>query len=138
MKKTFKRVTASLTAMLMMFGSTYTIIGAASATNNEIQSKGNWAMYGDVNNDGKIDMSDAVCIIMAVNKFNSFTGASQVPLEYVIAKPNVYFGEGDYIPQAADLNGDSYLTEEDSMMIQRYLLELPDIGRCGQPFFINE
>lgn len=137
MKKTFKKVTASLTAMLMMFGSTYTIIGAASATNNEIQPKGNWAMYGDVNNNGKIDMSDAVCIIQAVNKFNSFTGSSKVPLEYVIAKPAVYFGEGDYVPQAADLDGDGYLTEEDSLMIQRYCLELTDIGRCGQPFYIN-
>ncbi len=137
MKKLLKKITVSLTAMLMIFGSTYNAIGSASATDDEIQSKGKWAMYGDVNNDGKIDMSDAVCIIMAVNKFNSFTGSSQVPLEYVIAKPNVYFGEGDYTPQAADLNGDSYLTEEDSIMIQRYCLELPDIGKCGQPFFIN-
>ena len=35
MKKTIKRVTASLTAMLMMFGSTYTAVGSVSATNTE-------------------------------------------------------------------------------------------------------
>lgn len=47
MKKTLKKVTASLTAMLMMFGSTYTAVSSASATNNEIQPK-RYHVYGDV------------------------------------------------------------------------------------------
>lgn len=135
MKKVLKKITASLMSGLMLCSSTYVVAGAA---NNEVQPRGNWYIYGDVNNNGRIDMSDAVCILQAVSKFENLTGSSKLPLEYAIARPSVYFvGEGDYVPQAADLDGDNYITEDDSLMIQRYCLELPDIGRCGQPFFIN-
>ncbi|MDE5935858.1 MAG: dockerin type I repeat-containing protein [Ruminococcus sp.] len=138
MKRVLKKITPSLMSGLMLFSSTYAVVGSANATDNEVQPRGMWAMYGDVNNDGRIDMSDAVCIIQAVKKFEQLTGSLRLPLEYAVARPSVYFvGEGDYVPQAADLDGDNYITENDSLMIQKYCLELPDIGRCGQPFFIN-
>ncbi|MCM1316143.1 MAG: hypothetical protein NC205_09820 [Prevotella sp.] len=136
MKKTFKKVTVSLTAMLMLFGSTYTTLGSVSATNGEIQPRGTWAMYGDVNNDGTIDVADLVAISSAVDTFEYLTGDSRLPLRYAVAKPEVYYLT---IPQAADLDGDNYITDNDVKCVQCYLAKIDnEAGRCGQPFFINE
>jgi len=138
MKKTIKRVTVSLTAMLMLFGSTYTAVGSASATNDEIQPR-TWYVYGDVNNDGVIDIMDVISVNKAIVKFRDLTGSSELPLEFAVARPSVYFGEGNRVPQAADIDGNGYITEKDSKMIMSYISRLYDeAGRCGQPFFINE
>lgn len=138
MKKTIKKVTVSLTAMLMMFGSTYTAVSSASATNNEIQPR-TWYMYGDVDNNGKIDVLDIIAVNKAVKTFNDLTGSSELPLEFAIARPAVYFGDENDIPQAADIDDDGYITKKDSDMIMNCIVGLTDeAGRCGQPFFINE
>ncbi|MDE5620359.1 MAG: dockerin type I repeat-containing protein [Ruminococcus sp.] len=138
MKKTLKKVTISLTAMLMMFGSTCTAVGSASATDDEIQSKGTWYVYGDVNNDGMISLIDLVSVNKAIQKFNELTGSSSLPLEYAVARPAVYFGSENYVPQAADIDGDGYITDNDSSLLLYYIAERYDeAGRCGQPFFIN-
>ncbi|MDE6849654.1 MAG: hypothetical protein K2J44_09995 [Ruminococcus sp.] len=138
MKKTFKKVTASLTAMLMMFGSTYTAVGAVSATSDAIQPR-TWYVYGDVNNSGEIDILDVISINKAIVKFQDLTGSSELPLEYAVARPTVYFGEGESVPQAADIDGDGYITDNDSHLLMCYIAERYDeAGRCGQPFFINE
>ncbi len=136
MKKTIKRVTASLTAMLMMFGSTYTAIGSASATNNEIQPR-KWHVYGDIDDDGFVDMRDAVRVSQCLTEFeNATAGATRMPLEYAEAKIGEFFLE---IPQAADIDGDGYITRDDQQFIQYYEIKSYDkAGRCGQPFFINE
>lgn len=60
-------------------------------------------LLGDANDDGKIDMSDAVCIKSYIDN----------PSKYPIDKL-----------RAADVNGDGAITEEDSTMIQKYLLKL--------------
>lgn len=138
MKKTFKKVTASLTVMLMMFGSTYTAVGAVSATSDEIQPR-TWYVYGDINNSGVIDLVDLVSVNKAIAKFKDLTGSSELPLEYAVARPTVYFGEGKSVPQAADIDGDGYITDNDSHLLMCYIAERYDeAGRCGQPFFINE
>jgi len=136
MKKTIKRVTASLTAMLMLFGSTYTAIGSASATNNEIQLRKRH-LYGDVNNDSVIDMRDAVRVAQCLTEFGNATeGATRMPLEYAEAKIGEFFLE---VPQAADIDGDGYITRDDQQFIQYYEIKSYDkAGRCGQPFYINE
>ncbi len=136
MRKPFKKAAVSLAAMLMLFGSTYTATGSASATNNEIQPR-NWHVYGDVNDDGFVDMRDAVRVAQCLGEFeNATAGATRMPLEYAEAKIGEFFLE---IPQAADIDGDGYITEDDQQFIQYYEIKSYDkAGRCGQPFFINE
>lgn len=130
MGKTLEKVTVSLTAMLMLFGSTYTSVYSASATGDEIQPK-TWYVYGDVNNDGEINGLDVSSVIEAIITFENLTGDSRLPLNYAVARPEVYFGKGNYVPQAADINEDGYITSDDVRLISLKQ------GRCGQPFFIN-
>lgn len=138
MKKVLKKVTVSLISGLMLFGSTYTAIGSASATDNEVQSRGNWYVYGDINNDGNISWLDISYITEAINIFENLTGDSRLPLNYAVTRPTVYFGEIENVPQAADVDGDGYITDEDAQMILCYTIKLNDqAGRCGQPFYIN-
>ncbi len=141
MKKIIKRVTASLTAMLMIFGSTYTAVGSVSATNNEIQPR-KWHIYGDVYDDGDIDMGDAVRIAQFITVYKNKHGVSslisvQDALDYKFNKnDNEYYLP---VPQAADVDGDGFITEADHICIQYYVLGSYDkVGRCGQPFYINE
>ena len=136
MKKTIKRVTASLTAMLMMFGSTYTTVGSVSATNNEIQSR-KPHLYGDVNDDGLVDIRDAVRIAQCLTEFKNATGgATRMPLEYAKMKIGEFYLE---VPQAADIDGDGYITRDDQEFIQYYEIKSYDkAGRCGQTFYIDE
>lgn len=137
MKKTIKKVTVSLTTMLMLFGSTYTAVGSASATSDEIQPR-TWYVYGDIDNSGEIDILDVISINKAIKNFKDLTGSSELPLEFAVARPTVYFGEGESVPQAADIDGDGYITQTDSEMIMCYIVERNgEAGRCGQPFFIN-
>ena len=136
MKKTIKRVTASLTAMLMMFGSTYTALGSVSATNNEIQPR-HYHVYGDVDDNGIIDINDAVLIAQFMTVYK------KDPQNYgIISVEDAIEYEGKYslpVPQAADVDGDGCITEADQICIQCYEARNYDkIGRCGQLFYINE
>ena len=134
MKKTIKRVTASLTAMLMMFGSTYTAVGSASATNNE---KPRHYLYGDVDYNGVIDINDAVSIAQFRAAYKNET-----QIYGIISVEDAIEYKGKYsltVPQAADVDGDGYITEADQICIQNYEAKNYDkIGRCGQPFLIDE
>ena len=136
MKKTLKKVTASLTAMLMMFGSTYTAVSSASATNNEIQPK-RYHVYGDVDDNGVIDINDAISIAQFMAAYKNETQIyGIIPVENAIEYTGKYCLT---IPQAADVDGDGYITEADSICIQYYEAKNYDkAGRCGQLFYINE
>lgn len=137
MKRIFKKMTASLMSALMLCSSTYASFVSANATNEEIQPR-TWYVYGDVNNDGGVDILDVISINKAIIKFKDLTGSSRLPLEYAVARPAVYFSNENYIPQAVDIDGDGYITEDDSQMIMYYVVERYDeAGRCGQPFYIN-
>ena len=137
MKKVLKRVTASLMSGLMLFGSTYVVASSVSAVSNEIQPRGMWAVYGDVNNDGNISGLDISYVTEAINIFENLTGDSRLPLSYAVARPTVYFGEIESVPQAADIDGDGYITDNDVRMISLYCVNDSYGGRCGQPFYIN-
>ncbi|MCM1508002.1 MAG: dockerin type I repeat-containing protein [Ruminococcus flavefaciens] len=140
MKKTIKGVTASLTAMLMMFGSTYTAVGSVSATNSEVQPR-SYHVYGDVNDDGNINISDAVNIAQFITVYKNKHNIScalllKDALDYLHEDNNDYYLP---VPQAADLDGDGFITEADYICIQNYEAKNYDrIGRCGQLFYINE
>jgi len=132
MKKTFKAITAVFSAALMLSGTCISV----SAQN--VQPRGNWYMYGDVNNDGSINIADVVLINKAVHIFDELTGDVKLPVNYAVSKPAVYFPSVETpVPQAADVDGDGFITTEDSAMIQRAIIHLDDIGRCGQPFYVN-
>ena len=66
MRTTLKKITASLTAMLMMFGSTYTAVGSASAADNDLHG---WHIYGDVNGDDLVSLSDAVLVSQFITAY---------------------------------------------------------------------
>lgn len=132
MKKVLKRITASLMSGLMLFGSTYSVLGSVSAASNEIQPRGTYHVYGDVNNDGLISLIDLVTINKTIQKFNDLTGSSWLPLEYAIARPEVYYLT---IPQAADVDG--YITNDDVRLISQYYSGASSGIRCGQPFYID-
>ncbi|MDE5558199.1 MAG: hypothetical protein K2J32_11020 [Ruminococcus sp.] len=135
MKKTIKRVTASLTAMLMMFGSTYTAVGSVSATNNEIQSRKSY-MYGDVHGNGSVDLNDAVLIAQFITVYKKGNNGSIISVEDAIEY------KGEYclpVPQAADVDGDGYITDADAICVQSYVIgDSKNAGRCGESFDIDE
>ncbi|MDE5916847.1 MAG: dockerin type I repeat-containing protein [Oscillospiraceae bacterium] len=132
MKKTFKAITAVFSAVLMLSGTCMSV----SAEN--VQPRGSWYMYGDVNNDGSINMSDVVLVNKAVNIYDELTGDVKLPVSYAVSRPAVYFPTvATPVPQAADVNGDGFISTEDSAMIQRAIVHLDDTGRCGQPFYVN-
>ena len=134
MKKILKKITVSLTATLMMCGSTYATLGSVSATDNAIQPRGAYHVYGDVDDNGKIDMIDVSNTIEAVLKFENLTGDSRLPLSYAIARPEVYYLK---VPQAADVDGDGYITNDDVRMISYYCHGISNSGRCGQTFYVD-
>ena len=121
MKKVLKKMAVSLTAILMAVSSTYAVLGSASAANNEVQPRGKWAVYGDVNEDGLINMADSTCIYMAYKRFEEMTGDARLPLSYAIARPIVYFDTTSIVPQAADIDGDGYITAADEYCINSYV-----------------
>ncbi len=137
MKKVLKKITVSLAAMLMAVSSTSAVLGSASAADN-VQPRGNWHVYGDVNDDGYVDIVDAASIYQAFGKFKNLTGDARLPLNYAIARPEVYFGTGTSVPQAADIDGDGYITEADAQYVQHYVAkDYNNAGRCGQAFYIE-
>ena len=135
MKKILKKMTVSLTATLMLCGSTYVTLGSVSATDNDIQPRGTYHVYGDVNNDGEVDPIDVSNVVESVLKFENLTGDSRLPLSYAVARPEVYYLK---VPQAADVDGDGYITNDDVRMISYYSHGFSNnVGRCGQTFYIN-
>ena len=97
-----------------------------------------WSVYGDVNNDGLVNMADSTCIYMAFKRFEGLTGDARLPLSYAIAKPEVYFGTTSVVPQAADIDGDGYITAADEYCINSYIADdYNNAGRCGEAFYIN-
>ncbi len=138
MKRTLKKVTASFVSAFILCASMCATFISASATNDAIQPRGTYYVYGDVNNDGKINIADSVLVSKAAGNFENLTGDTRLPVSYAIARPAVYFGEGNCVPQAADVDGDGYITKDDATMIQYYIVSLPEkAGRCGQVFYIN-
>jgi len=103
-----------------------------------VQPRGSWYVYGDVNNDGEIDIGDVIIISKAVSKYKELTGEEQLPMKIAIARPAIYFeNTNNPVPQAADVNGDGYISEDDASMILKYLISLEDTGRCGEHFYIS-
>lgn len=145
MKKITKNIIAALSASSMLAAS-FPI--TASASQEKIQPKGSYHVYGDINNDGIIIGSDATYTLMAVKIFEGLTGSQNLPLEYAIARPAVYFPDvKNPVPQAADVNGDGIINQADADEILLYYTLLsggngtpPDTsvynGKCGQVFFI--
>lgn len=137
MKKVLKKITVSLAAMLMAVSSTSAVLGSANAADN-VQPRGTWAMYGDVNNDGSIDLADSTCIYIAYSTFENLTGDTRLPLSYAVARPEVYFKTTYIVPQAADVDGDGYITNADEMCVSYYDIgDHSKSGRCGQAFYIK-
>ena len=116
---------------------------AVNAAKENIQPRGSYHVYGDIDNDGKILASDASTVLRAVSIFENLTGSRDLPLEYAIARPSVYF---DYVknpvPQAADTNGDGIINDVDAQDVLRYYTYLSSgstsgyDGNCGKPFYI--
>lgn len=144
MKNTFKKVTASIAVMLTLFSSTYTTAFSVSAANQELQTAKSWYVYGDVNNNGYINLADAVLVAQFITDYKNKVSNSIIPVEiaeeYTESCIENNWNDRYYlpVPKAADVDGDGYITEADMICIQNYNLQNYDkIGRCGQPFFIN-
>lgn len=134
MKKVFKKVTTTLTAMLMVFGSTFTFAKSVSAANNEMKAKKLY-IYGDVDDDRDIDINDAIFISQFMVSYKKENGNKIIPVEEAVKYTGKYRLT---VPQAADVDGDGYITEADSICIQYYEAQAYDkTGRCGQTFYIN-
>ncbi|MDE5854525.1 MAG: hypothetical protein K2H19_05625 [Ruminococcus sp.] len=139
MKKILKRMTVSLTATLMLCGSTYATLGSVSATDNDIQPRGAYHVYGDVDDNGVVDINDAVFVAQFMTIYKSKHGNTIIPVEwaldYLTEEDNKYYLP---VPQAADIDGDGYITEADQICIQYYeARNYERAGRCGQLFYIN-
>lgn len=118
-----------------------TLISAVSfhVSAENVQPRGAWYVYGDVNNDGKIDVIDVITINKAINKYRELTGEEQLPMRIAVARPAIYFeNESEPVPQAADVDGDGYISSADSETLMRCIVGYTeDIGRCGKHFYIS-
>jgi hypothetical protein len=132
-RKIRKLITGAISATALISSVSFN----AGAEN--VQPRGLWHVYGDVNNDGTIDLIDIININKAVNKYRELTGEEQLPMRIAVARPAIYFeNTNNPVPQAADVNGDGYISLEDSDMVLRYVAEQrEDIGRCGEHFYIS-
>lgn len=134
MKSILKTITAGMAALAIAA----TTVAPVSAADNNIQPRGSWHVYGDVNDDGAIDIRDTIAINQAINKYKELTGDANLPVTYAVARPSIYFANLETpVPQAADVNGDGYINEEDSEKVMHAIVHLDDIGRCGEHFYIN-
>ena len=126
---------------LATFLSAATLLSATcfNASAENVQPRGSWHVYGDVNNDGEIDIRDVIAINRAIAKYCELTGEEQLPLKIAVARPAIYFENlNDPIPQAADVDGDGYISSVDSETVMRYIVNLKDdIGLCGVHFYIS-
>ena len=131
MKKLTRMIAAGLAAM--------TLISGASL----YADAGSYYRYGDVNNDGLINISDCTIVNSAISKFSSLTGDSNLPVEYAVARPAVYFPDVDTpVPQAADTNQDGYINQQDADDIMSYYAKSGAgvldqyTGNCGVYFYV--
>lgn len=141
MKKVMLKIVAASLSVLSI--ATAAIV-PASATSDNIQPRGRYYVYGDVNNDGYIDALDASQTLSASSKFSSFTGDENLPVSYAVAKPSVYFPNvSDPAPAAADVNGDGVINKADADEILEYYAFASTgqlnkyTGKCGKSFFAN-
>jgi len=133
MKRKFIKLITGLASAIALISAVSFNAGAEN-----IQPRGSWHVYGDVNNDGKIDVIDIININKAVNKYRELTGEEKLPMRIAVARPAIYFeNTNNPVPQAADVNGDGYISEDDASMILKYLISLEDTGRCGEHFYIS-
>ena len=70
-------------------------------------------VYGDVNLDGKIDITDATSIQKYIADMNKFTGLQE---------------------ELADVDGDGKVTVIDATLISMYLSSGKNTGRVGEDF----
>ncbi|MDE6707960.1 MAG: dockerin type I repeat-containing protein [Oscillospiraceae bacterium] len=124
MKRIAKKITACFVSAFMLCAGTCAAFISASAANDAIQSRLASHRYGDVNDDGAINIADVVCVLNALNN----SGKTKLS----ISDAAVYLT----CPQAADVNGDGSITNDDATMIQNYILSQNNTGRCGQIFYI--
>lgn len=137
MKRILKTIAVGIATLTMAA----TAIAPVSAASNEVQSKRNYYVYGDVNNDGYVDAVDASQVLSASSEFSSFTGDEDLPVSYAIEKPNVYFPNiSDPAPAAADVNGDGVINKADADEILEYYSFAATgqlnkyTGKCGKRF----
>lgn len=140
MKKTSKRIVSALSVCSMFMVSLPLSI---STTAESIQPRGSYHVYGDVDNSGKVTAYDASLALTASSIFKDLTGSKNLPLEYAIARPSVYFkDEPNVVPQAADTNGDGIINDVDANDILSYYAYLAGggnssyTGNCGKVFYI--
>ena len=140
MKKIIRSIFTTLSIGAIFTASLPLAVNAAEET---IQPRGSYHVYGDINNDGIIIGSDATMVLNAVTTFEKFTGSRDLPLEYAIARPSIYFGNiQNPVPQAADTNGDAIINDVDAQDILNYYTYLSSgntsgyNGNCGKTFFI--
>lgn len=143
MKRITKRIISAL-SVCAMFTASLPISVSAAAEN--VQPRGSYHVYGDVNNDGIITGSDATLALHAYKVFENLTGSSDLPVEYAVARPSVYFGNIETpVPQAADTNCDGVINNDDATDILHYYTLLSSgssslegyNGNCGKVFFIQ-
>lgn len=140
---TKKRILKAAAAAITLFATAATTITSVSATTDTIQPRGSYYVYGDVNNDGYIDIEDANIVLRSFAIFSSLTGDENLPISYAISRPAVYFPDLDNpVPQTADTNGDGFINVLDAEDILSYYAKHAAgvidqyNGRCGKPFYI--
>ncbi|MBQ8514362.1 MAG: hypothetical protein IJ496_03090 [Ruminococcus sp.] len=104
---------------------------------------GVYRCYGDVDNDGRIGMSDSSAVSTASIKYNALTGSRNLPVSVAVANPELYFPNvATPVPQAADTNGDGYINQLDVDDILAYYSHSGSgtldqyTGNCGVYFYI--
>ena len=102
MKETFKK--AGILIMFIAIVATFVIGIEMSSTKNEV-SANNQLIYGDLNNDGKVNSVDMTLMARYIMEVDT---SLPVP------------------EKAADLNGDGVLNSLDSTLLSRYILEIID------------
>lgn len=140
MKKVFQKLTASFVSALMLCSGTYVTAGAAAVTDSGLHG---WHIYGNVNDNEKINIYDAVLVAQFMSVYKNKHGDNYISVEAALAYREEALEDDSIeyylpVPQAADIDGDGYITEADTICIQNYALGNYDkAGRCGQPFYIN-
>ncbi len=143
MKRITKRIVSALSVYAMFTASLPISVNAAA---ENVQPRGSYHVYGDIDNDGMITGSDATLTLHASTIFENLTGSSDLPVEYAVARPSIYFGDIETpVPQAADTNCDGVINNDDAMDILNYYTLLSSggsslegyNGNCGKVFFIQ-
>ncbi len=140
MKKLFQKLTASFVSALMLCSGTYVTTEAADVTDSGLKG---WHIYGNVDDNEIIDICDAVLVSQFMTVYKNKHGNNHISVEAALAYREEALEDDSIeyylpIPQAADIDGDGYITEADTICIQNYIANNYDKAkRCGQPFYIN-